>query len=230
MYYLSLLAQKGGAGKTTLAVHLAVMAAMRGENVVVIDTDPQFSAAQWWRARKLKRPAMAQCHPKNLSAALAQAEKRGFTLAVIDTAPRADRAAIQTAELVDFNLIPCRPGPMDLRAIGKTVDLVENLGAPAGIVINAAPPPRGNTEVPFTRQARRALSRYNLPLAPFAITQRPTLQHPMPDGRTYIEQYPEGRPAREIAALLRWVKSYLGDEEPSPAPAPRAAQPRRTTG
>ena len=59
MRSLSLVAQKGGAGKTTLAVHLAVYAAMRGEKVGLIDTDPQRSTADWWRARRIPRPAMA---------------------------------------------------------------------------------------------------------------------------------------------------------------------------
>ena len=59
MRSFSLLSQKGGAGKTTLAAHLAVYGAMRGVKVALIDTDPQRSAADWWRARGLKTPALA---------------------------------------------------------------------------------------------------------------------------------------------------------------------------
>ena len=221
MRSFSLLAQKGGAGKTTLAVHLAIHAAMGGERVVLIDTDPQASAADWWRARRMRQPAMAQCPPGKVGAALAAAAARGFTLAVVDTAPRADRAAYLVAEVVDFNLIPCRPGPMDLRAIGSSVDIVEHINVPSGIVLNASPPARGDVEAPTVRQAREALKRYNLPLAPFAITERPTLQHPSSDGRAYIELYPEGKPAREIARLYAWVRKFLG--QPAAAAPPRQA-------
>src|SRR5262245_18838437 len=115
MRTLSLLAQKGGAGKTTLAVHLALLAESLGHRVAIIDTDPQKSAADWWRARKVPRPAMAECEPKNLAKALDSAAKRGFTFAIVDTPPHAGQIAYLVAETVDFNLIPCRPAPFDLR-------------------------------------------------------------------------------------------------------------------
>ena len=111
---------------------------------------------------------------------------------------------------------------MDLRAIGSTVDIVEHINMPSGIVLNASPPARGDVEAPTVRRARQALKRYNLPLAPFAITERPTLQHPAGDGRAYIELYPEGRPAREIGRLHAWVRKYLG-QAGSAAERPRQA-------
>ena len=63
---------------------------------------------------------MFQCWPIALNAA----RQRGFTLVIVDTQPRADRAAYLVAETVDFSLIPCRPGPMDLRALNRTVDII----------------------------------------------------------------------------------------------------------
>lgn len=71
------------------------------------------------------------------------------------------------------------------------------------------------------KQARRVLARYNLPIAPIAITDLLTLSHPMPNGRTYIERFPVGRPAQEIAALWRWVLEQMG--VPKPQPKPKAA-------
>lgn len=210
MRTFSLLAQKGGAGKTTLAVHLAVLAESLGERVALIDTDPQRSAADWWRARKLPQPAMAECAPENLAKALEGAKRRGITLCIVDTPPHAGQFAYLVAEAVDFNLIPCRPAPFDLRAIGKTVDIIAQLNAPAGIVINAAPANRGDIEVPTTVEARKTLARYNLPVSPVAIIDRPVYQHPMEDGRTYIEHFPTGKPATDIAALWTWVQQQMG--------------------
>ena len=114
---------------------------------------------------------------------------------------------------------------MDLRAIGKTIDIIDHLNAPAGIVINAAPQMRGDREVPVMRKARQVLSRYNLPVAPFAITERSALQYPMPDGRAYIEQYPDGRPAREIARLWRWARGHMSRDEEAEVTAAAAAGP-----
>ncbi len=232
MRSLSLVAQKGGAGKTTLAVHLAVYAAMRGEKVALIDTDPQRSTAEWWRARGIARPAMAECNVSVLANALNAARQRGFTLVIVDTQPRADRAAYLVAETVDFSLIPCRPGPMDLRALNRTVDIIDLLNAPAGIVLNAVPAPRGDQEVSITRKARESMRHFNLPVAPVAITQRDTLAHPMPDGGAYIELYPDGKPSQEIGQLWRWVSHQLSadhhdrDDEMRPdSPAPPGGQP-----
>ena len=155
-----------------------------------------------------------------------------IALVIVDTPPRADRAAYLVAEAVDFSLIPCRPGPMDLRALNRTVDIIDLLNAPAGIVLNAVPPPRGDQEVSITRRARESISRFNLPVAPTAITQRDTLAHPMPDGRAYIELYPDGKPSQEIGRLWRWVAAQLTpdrherDDELHPGtPAPPAGQP-----
>jgi chromosome partitioning protein len=130
-----------------------------GERVALIDTDPQRSAADWWRARKLPRPAMAECAPEHLAKAIAGAGQRGITLCIVDTPPHAGQFAYLVAEAVDFNLIPCRPAPFDLRAIGKTVDIIAQLNPPAGIVINAAPPNRGDQEVLTTVEARKVLAR-----------------------------------------------------------------------
>ncbi|MBM3508035.1 MAG: hypothetical protein FJX64_10115 [Alphaproteobacteria bacterium] len=224
MRTFSLLAQKGGAGMTTLAVHLAVLAESLGERVAIIDTDPQRSAADWWRARKLPRPAMAECEPKNLPKAIESAKKRGMTLCIVDTPPHAGQFAYLVAEAVNFNLIPCRPAPFDLRAIGKTVDIIAQLNAPAGIVINAAPANRGDTEMPVTIEARKVLARYNLPVSPVAIIDRPVYQHPMEDGRTYIEHFPTGKPATDIAALWAWVQQQMGV---APKARPNADSPVR---
>ena len=174
---------------------------------------------------------MAECNVQALSNALNAASQRGFTLAVVDTPPRADRAAYLVAETVDFSLIPCRPGPMDLRALPRTIDIIDLLNAPAGIVLNAVPPPRGDQEVSITRKARESMRRFNLPVAPGAITQRNTLAHPMPDGRAYIELYPDGKPSKEIGLLWRWVAAQLTadhhdrDDETHPRPPAAAGQP-----
>ena len=220
MRAFSLLSQKGGAGKTTLAIHLAVHAAIRGVKVAIIDTDAQRSATDWWKARRLPQPAVATCQPKNLASALQSAKQRGFQLVIVDTPPRADDAAYLIAENVDFSLIPCRPNPYDLRAIGRTIDVLQQINAPAGIVLNAVPPSRGDVEAAMTRQARKVLRRYNVPVAPMALTDRPALAHPLPDGRTYIERFPDGRPAREFAALWNWVLRQMGVPEARARPAP----------
>ena len=88
MKVLVLASQKGGAGKTTLAAHLAVAATIDGAGpAVLIDTDPQGSLSAWWNSREADAPALASATLAELPAKLASLADAGFKLAVIDTPP-----------------------------------------------------------------------------------------------------------------------------------------------
>ena len=138
MRVLALSSQKGGSGKTTLSGHLAVQAQRAGAGpVCLIDIDPQGSLADWWNEREAEMPAFAQTTVARLAADLEVLRQQGFRLAVIDTPPAitmAIQSVIQVAELV---VIPTRPSPHDLRAVGATVDLCERAGKPLIFVVNA---------------------------------------------------------------------------------------------
>ncbi len=88
MYTVALIAQKGGTGKTTLAVSLAVAAGQVGMTSIIIDLDPQGTACNWKDRRKSDGPVVIDAQPARLAAALAKAEENGVDFAVIDT-PRA---------------------------------------------------------------------------------------------------------------------------------------------
>src|SRR5215213_9269046 len=131
MHTVVLASQKGGAGKTTLAAHLAVAAEEAGVRpAVLIDTDPQGSLAAWWNARQAESPALAPCPIAELRTRLAALDKAGYSLAVIDTPPAITDAIRSVVALADLVMIPARPSPHDLRAIGSTVSLVSGAGRP----------------------------------------------------------------------------------------------------
>src|SRR5271170_5700509 len=144
MQTIAIIAQKGGVGKTTLALHLAVEAAKAGP-VAVIDLDPQASAAGWGDSRKAEQPAVIACPPTRLAVTLEAAKRTGALVAIIDTAPHAEAPALAAARAADVVLIPTRPGILDLRAIGATVEIVKLAGkqARSAIVMNHAPPTGG---------------------------------------------------------------------------------------
>ena len=111
MLTFALVCQKGGAGKTTLAIHLATEAATQGLRVLLLDLDPQASASRWADRRK---PGaidvdVAVDSPARLDAALLQAEREGYDLVVMDTAPHADQFALRVARLASLIIIPVRP-------------------------------------------------------------------------------------------------------------------------
>jgi chromosome partitioning protein len=101
-------AQKGGSGKTTTAVHLAVCATRRGLKTALIDIDPQRSANNWNQSRPDdKRLDCVAGSASDLAGFLEQARKGGIGLAIIDTAPHSDADAALAAQLADLVLIPC---------------------------------------------------------------------------------------------------------------------------
>jgi chromosome partitioning protein len=198
MTSIGFLAQKGGAGKTTLAVHLAVLAG----DALLVDLDPQRSAAEWWESRDADLPELAVGEARDLAGALAAA-KRAWVL--IDTAPHAAEDARTVAGLVDLVVIPTRPAILDLRAIRPTVEIVQRTTAKAVIVLNSCPAGRTAAEAAVTSEARQVLAAYGLPVVPLAIIQRAALAHALNDGRAVTEYEPDGKAAAELRSLWRWI-------------------------
>ncbi len=137
MLTVAIIARKGGAGKTTLALHLAVEAAKTGP-VVLIDTDPQASAAQWADGRQAPQPAVVACPAARLEQSLQAARRSGAHIAFIDTAPAVETPALAAARAADFCLIVSRPGILDLQSIGINVQIAKLAGKPVALVMNAA--------------------------------------------------------------------------------------------
>ena len=108
MKTVAILSQKGGTGKTTLAVHLAVAAERRDVPVAVLDLDPQASAADWKDSRPGDAPSVTSIQASRLRKALDVAGSAGAALVIIDSAPHSADAAIAAAEAADLILIPCR--------------------------------------------------------------------------------------------------------------------------
>src|SRR5271168_2576320 len=201
MYTVAILSQKGGTGKTTLALHLAVAAERREVPVAVLDLDPQASAAEWKDSRPGDSPSVTSIQPSRLRKALDVAAGAGAALVIIDSAPHSADAAVAAAEAADLILIPCRAGILDLRAIATTARIVKVTGKPAFVVLNAAPirAPR------LMEDAIAAVQQHGLPVAPVVIHQRSAFAHSLTAGQTAEEYEPEGKAAEEIAELFKWL-------------------------
>ncbi|ARS27381.1 ParA family protein [Sphingomonas sp. KC8] len=204
MRVLALASQKGGSGKTTLSGHLAVQAQRAGAGpVVLIDIDPQGSLSDWWNERQDDMPAYAQTTVARLAADLEMLRQQGFRLAVIDTPPAitmAIQSVIQVAELI---VIPTRPSPHDLRAVGATVDLCDRAGKPLLFVVNGATP-----KAKITYEAAVALSQHGT-VAPVTLHHRTDFAASMIDGRTVMEVDAKSKSALEVEALWSYVSDRL---------------------
>jgi len=206
---LAVLSQKGGSGKTTLTLHLAVIAQAAGLRTVLVDCDPQRSAAGWWRARTPDTPELVETEPGKLADVIEAARADGVALVVVDTRPSVERDTLEVARLADMALIPSRPSILDLRAIGATVEVVKAAKAVAGIVLNSCPPGRGGEEAALTAEARAGLVSYGLPVLPVSVTQRAALSHALIDGRAVTEFEPDGKASAELRLVWEWIKERL---------------------
>jgi chromosome partitioning protein len=201
---LALASQKGGSGKTTLSGHLAVQAQLAGAGpVVLIDIDPQGSTADWWNEREAELPAFAQTTVARLASDLAVLRQQGFKLAVIDTPPAITMAIQSVISVAELIVVPTRPSPHDLRAVGATVDLCERAGKPLIFVVNGATP-----KAKITSEAAVALSQHGT-VAPVTIHHRTDFAASMIDGRTVMEVDPNGRSAKEVQQLWDYVSDRL---------------------
>jgi chromosome partitioning protein len=209
MKTLALLSQKGGSGKSTLAVHLAVIAQAAGRRTVIVDLDPQRSAAGWWETRTAETPELVETSPAELAAVLDAARSDGVALCVIDTRPSAGADAAAAAALADLVLIPTRPAIFDLKAIGATVDIVTRAKIHVFIVLNGTPASRGFGEASTTADARRVLADYGIPVAPVSIGLRAALAHALVDGRAVNEFDPTGKAAVEMTNLWQFTEKHL---------------------
>ena len=208
MKVLGLLARKGGAGKTTLAIHFAVMAQASGKRVLLVDIDPQRSSTGWWRARDAETPQLVETEPERLRDILEAARADGIDLVVVDTRPSVEADAVQVAMLADVIVVPTRPAILDLRAILETLNIVKG-SKKAHVVLNACPAPRGAAEAPAAVDARRALKAFGVPVAPAMISQRATFSHALVGGLAATEVEPRGKAAGEMRVLWRYVEKEL---------------------
>lgn len=205
MKIIAIVSQKGGAGKTTLALHIATAAEAAGLSSAIIDLDPQASAAGWGDSRQGEAPVVVALPHTRLPQGLQAATEGGAELVVIDTAPHSEAAAMAATRAADLVLIPCRAGILDLRAIGGTAELVKLAQKPAYVVLNAMPP----RATQLLADARAAVEVHGLEVAPISIQQRAAFGHALTVGKTAPEYEPDGKASEEITELLAWIRGIL---------------------
>jgi chromosome partitioning protein len=204
MKTIAIISQKGGAGKTTVAIHLAVAAEEHGLRAAVFDLDPQASATSWADRRQNPAPAVVAAQPPRLSNLLQQAAAQAANLVLIDSAPNADAASLAAARASDMILVPCRPAAFDLNAIGTTLNLAALAGKPAWVLLNAVPP-HGK----LGEEATVALQQGGVQVAPLSLHHLVAFSHAVNDGRAAQEYDPKSRAAAEVSALFAWLAEIL---------------------
>ena len=207
MQVVVLASQKGGSSKTTLTGHLAIAAGQRGiKPVIMIDTDPQGSLSVWWNRRQAETPLLSPLpHLRDLPSRLDELRSAGVALVIIDTPPAITNSIRDVMRVADLVLMPVRPSPHDLDAIGATIDLAHQAKAAFVFVLTQA---KLNARV--TPQAVALLSAHGT-VASSIIQDRVIYASAMTDGRTAVDIDPKGAAAAEVFALWQFLQERMKD-------------------
>lgn len=204
MRVLTLVTQKGGAGKTTVALNLALAAEEQGCRALILDLDPQRTATEWYEARDAKTPLLAEITSDQLEHALGVARDTGADLVLIDTPGRDAIAVNKAIKLADFALIPCQPSLIDIRAQRRTIDVTESLATPAAFVLT-----RSSASGKRADHAGKGLQGFGIPVAPVSIVNRIAYPDAYALNQGVTEYEPEGKAAQEIRALWEWTNAKM---------------------
>ena len=204
MRTIAVISQKGGSGKTTLALHLAVASSATGQNAALIDLDPQASAAKWADRREAELPVVLSAHASRLPNEIKRIQDAGCKTLFLDTAPHSDSSTLEAAKHADLVLIPCRPAILDMEAISNTLDLVRAKGTPLYVVMNAIAP-QGREAV----EAAEAIADLGAPVCPVRLVSRVAFSRSIITGLTAQEFEPEGKAAQEISQLHTFMNARV---------------------
>ncbi len=206
MKIITLLSQKGGSGKSTIAVSLAVFAEQNGENALVIDLDPQSTAYNWANRREAETPMVIPSQAVLLPKIIDDARESGADLIVIDTAPHSTNTASKAVQVSDLVLIPCRPSVHDLDAVENSIDIARLNKKHAVVLFNAIHPNAPNI---FKDVTEAITSTYGAEVLPIFVSQRSDFVHSAMLGQTPTDYAPHSPASGEIQTLYRHLMGML---------------------
>lgn len=206
MKVISFVTQKGGSGKSTLCVSLAVAAQEAGRSVCILEMDRQATITEWYQTREEgKGPEVAQVEADRLDGVIAKLKTADYDYVFIDT-PGVDNPGTAGAiRAADLCIVPCRPTPADLRAFKPTLAAIQRLGKEFAFVLNQTPPRSYRV-----RDTAEGLAVMGV-LADTTIVMRNDHQDAIGLGLGVTELNPTGPAADEIRRLWKWIDNRKKD-------------------
>ncbi|HEX6866897.1 MAG TPA: ParA family protein [Caulobacteraceae bacterium] len=214
MRTIAVVARKGGSGKTTVAVHLALAAHLAGKRTALADLDPQASATEVLKARYDSGPRHFVSPARGLPGAQVTVQRAGMEALFIDT-PAGTEAGMSNAIVVsDLTVMVVRPTFLDLVAAARTAEVLKWMRKPGVVILNQAPPARGGIEPPSVRKALKVLAVLGLPIVPIVLRARASYQTSLERGASVLETEPTSAAAEELGALWRFMEKLAFAQRP----------------
>ncbi len=208
MDVLTFASRKGGAGKSTLAAHLAVHVHKPARSCLLIDDDPQGSLTLWNGLRK-GAALPIKTVKRGLADILKKAKRDGVDWVFIDTAPNVSASVVEAIEAATLVIIPCRPGLFDIDAVQETIGYARRARTPYAVVLNAAPPKRESVESSPVAAARECLGRLQVPVLGGQITHRASYSLALTEGEGVKEYDGDSQSAEEISRLWQAIEKSV---------------------
>ena len=206
MLVVSVLARKGGTGKSTAVRCLAVEALKAGRRVVVIDADPQPTCYRWGQRRAavgIPVPLVVVPAPGGLAAQIDGYRAQGVDLILVDTPPTATPAVNASLDHSTGALVVTRPNPEDLESVQESLRVASAQRRRTGVILWQAPPDK---RVKAVALAREALEAMGADVCPTAISASISYPYAYAEGLTPQEREPEGRARAELADVWGWLQ------------------------
>lgn len=209
MPVISILNQKGGSGKTTIAINLARSYQLMGHSVLLVDSDRQGSARDWHSADENNPLSLLILDNANIEKDIKLVIGQ-YDYIIIDGSPQATEIAISTIKIADFVLIPVQPSPFDLWATSNLVELVQQGRADrptlkAGILLS-----RLAKNTTLGQEVGQVLGDFGLPVLNTTVGQRTAYPKSASIGKTVFEtERPSSEPVIEINALANEINQLL---------------------
>jgi chromosome partitioning protein len=201
---ISLVNQKGGVGKTTIAINLSSAISKKERNTLLIDADPQGSVLQWQSTTENQSFSVIH-HPRPLSDATVKSLSKGFDHVVIDGPPAIGNLISSILGVSDLAVVPIGPSPLDLWSSKETLCLIKtarkgNRKLKAKLLIC-----RRIARTRVGREAREAVQTYGMDVFETEIYQRVAYIEAMVSGLSVIEYTPHSEAAAEITSLCEEI-------------------------
>ena len=211
MYTIAFLSQKGGAGKTTLATRIARQLQLEGEDVILVDSDPQGSARDWRAATDQDTVLVVGMDRPTLDKDIKMLSNDGKKWIIVDGAPRSEQMTISSIKAADLIVIPVQPSPYDIWAAEDLVSIVKSRqeitnGKPKAAFLIS----RAIKRTELGKEVVSALEDFGMPVMKAKTTQLVTYPKSASMGLTPMDIESDGNAAREIRAIVRELRVILG--------------------